>query len=262
MSDVQLGAAIAELGPHLGELCFDLFGNYVVSCLSPLPLAQPKILASMKGRVVELLQHAQGSRALQAALSALPPRHAAELVSEIDGYVLECALSANGSWGLVAAYKCTHSNFILEQLAQHICALATQQNGCRVLQRVLGEAATCGLSIEAPVRALLEGGVAHLAQHSFGNYVVQVALRHGPEHLRSELVAALLPVLGSLSKGKHGSNVAEMLLERASGAQMEQAANQLSGLGDHPFAGYVVQTLNRCREQSSTLGVAMPACVQ
>merc|ERR1719502_7081 len=80
MSPVRLQEACAELGPHLGELATNLFGNYLVSSMASLPEAQPWIERALRGRVIELMMHAQGSRVVQAAVVALPSHAVQALV--------------------------------------------------------------------------------------------------------------------------------------------------------------------------------------
>merc|ERR1719453_2393981 len=228
MSDAQLESACAELAPHLLELSMHQFGNYVVSKLAGRPQAQPHLVAALAGHVVELLQHAQGSRVVQATISALPAAEAAALVAELDGHVFQCALDTHGSWGVCVAFRATHAPFIVAQMARNMAALATQQHGIRVVQQVLNEAA-------------------------------QAALLHAAPAQREAMLAALLPRLDALSRSKHGSNVAEMVLMRASSGQLEAKRSQIFG-PDHPeqlremmgspFGNYVLQALLRRLEPS------------
>merc|ERR1719473_2456914 len=229
MSDAQLESACAELAPHLLELSMHQFGNYVVSKLAGRPQAQPHLVAALRGHVVELLQHAQGSRVVQATINALPQAEAAALVGELDGHVFQCALDTHGSWGVCVAFKATHAPFIVAQMARNMAALATQQHGIRVVQ------------------------------HAYGNYAVQAALRHAAPAQHEAMLAALLPRLDALSRSKHGSNVAEMVLMRASAGQLELKRAQIFG-PDHPeqlremmsspFGNYVLQALLRRLEPS------------
>jgi len=165
--------------------------------------------------------------------------------------VLRCALDTHGSWGVCVAFKQTRAPFILAQMAKHMATLATQQHGIRVVQQVLNEAAACGMDLSAAVGALLEGELGFIAAHSFGNYSVQAALRHAAPAQREAMLAKLLPSLLALSRSKHGSNVAEMVLMRASMAQIEQVHAQIFGgpgrqlleLMESPYGNYVLQAL-------------------
>jgi len=259
MSDAQLQAACDELAPHLLELSTHTFGNYVVSKLATRPQAQSHLLAAFRGQVVRLLKHAQGSRVAQAVISALPLTDARELVRELNGHVVECALDTHGSWGVCIAFKHTHAPFVLVQMSKHMLALTTQQHGIRVVQQVLLEAAAAEMDIAEAVQALLEGELSYLAAHQFGNYAVQTALRHCAPPQRQAMLAALLPHLLQLSSCKHGSNVAEMVLLRASPAQLEHVRmqifepadcvlHQLRELMANPYGNYVLQALLRMIE--------------
>ena len=83
------------------------------------------------------------------------------------------------------------------------------------------------MDIADAVQALLDGELAYLAAHQFGNYAVQTALRHCQQAQREAMLSALLPHLLPLSSCKHGSNVAEMVLLRASPAQLEHVRVQI-----------------------------------
>jgi len=252
MSDTQLVRACDELGPHLLELAKHLSANYVVSRLASLPHAHAYMVRALSGHVAELLVHPQGSRVVQAAVAELPLATAEALVAELRGNVVECALDTHGSWGVCAAYKRTHDAFILEDVVAHIETLSTQQHGCRVVQRVLAEAAASGAGVNAAASKLLQCDIGRLALDAFGNYAVQVTMRHAPAATRETLVAALLPRLLELANSKHGSNVAETLLTLATPAQLEAASalilserGTLRELMGHPFGNYVLQALLR-----------------
>jgi len=217
--------------------------------------------SALRGSVVPLLKHPQGSRVVQAALAELPAGEAASLAGELDGHVLECALDTHGSWGVCVAFRHTHAPFLVAQVAKHVAALCTQQHGVRVVQQLLHEAASAGMDISAAVGSLLEGELGYLAAHPFGNYAVQAALRHAVPSQRVAMLDALLPSILALSGSKHGSNVAEMLLMLASVEQLEAVRRQIFGPPDtpvdlaelpqlralmsSPFGNYVLQALLR-----------------
>jgi len=252
MSDSQLVRACDELGPHLLMLAKHPAANYVVSRLASLPHAHSYMIQALEGHVTELLVHPQGSRVVQSAIAELPMTAAAALVAEIRGRVLQCALDTHGSWGICAAYKRSHAAFILSDVVEHIEALSKQQHGCRVVQRVLAEAAASGAGVDAAAQKLLQCDVGRLAVDPFGNYAVQVAMRHSSAGERARLVGALLPRLLALSLSKHGSNVAEALLTLAAPQQLQAAraaffanTSTLRELTGHPFGNYVLQAMLR-----------------
>merc|ERR1719271_472511 len=78
-SVAQQEEVAAELQPELLELASHPFGNYLVSRLAHLPSLQPHLLDQLRGHVLPLMRHAQGSRVLQATLKALPAAAAHEL---------------------------------------------------------------------------------------------------------------------------------------------------------------------------------------
>ena len=89
------------------------------------------------------------------------------------------------------------------------------------MQSVLQAAAASGMDLHAPVQAFIDGELLYLAAHPYGNYGVQVALRHCSQAQRDQMLSRLLPRCLALSASKHGSNVAELLLVLASAQQIE-----------------------------------------
>jgi len=254
MSPVHLQAACDELGPHLGELAVNLFGNYLVSSMAALPEAQPWVERALKGRVVEMMKHAQGSRVVQAALDALPSKTATRLVEELTGQVAATAMSINGSWSVCTAFKVTRAPFIVCEIAESIGVLSTQQSGSRAVQKILPEAASHDVDTRCVLTALIAAGTDELARLSvdqYGNYVVQHALRIALPKPREELTQLLLPALPQLATSKAGSNVAEAVIGCATAEQLTVASNLLLGSGielaTHCFGKHVIAALNRCK---------------
>jgi len=256
LSKGQLARARDELAPHMHALSRHTFGNYLVSKLAPLAPMHAALAAAFRGRVVELLCHAQGSRVVQAYLAAAAPAEAESLVSELDGHVVECALDTHGSWGVCVAYSATHAPFLLRQISASVVQLSLEQHGCRVVQSVLQEAGNAGVDCSAAVGRIIGGGLEELALHRFANYAVQVALRQCGAAQREAMLGALMPRLLPLSASKHGSNVAEVVLSLASGPLLDAAAESIFGacepasaalrqLVEHQFGNYVLQTLLR-----------------
>ena len=250
----ELIQAVDELGPHLANLATNAFGNYLVSAMTSLHAAHPAIHSALTGNVCRLMQHPQGSRVVQAALERLPAHLSATLVDELEGRVSEVASGTHGSWSVVAAYKHTHKAFVLKELAHEIRWLSAQQNGSRVVQRVLAEAAQTGGDLTSPVEQLLNLGqtlLIHLAEDRFGNYVIQLALRHAPMHLKAQLLDILLPGFAALAVGKCGSNVAEVLVELASPMQVNAVRAalgvQAETLRAHVYGSYAMNALDARR---------------
>ena len=106
------------------------------------------------------------------------------------------------------------------------------------------------------MQAFIDGELLYLAAHPYGNYGVQVALRHCSQAQRDQMLSRLLPRCLALSASKHGSNVAELLLELAPAADLGElsaslfsdapaAVESLRRLMGHPFGNYVLQALVR-----------------
>lgn len=252
MAPAELAAAVNELAPHMPDLATNQFGNYLISAMAGLPAAHAAIHAALSGHVTRLMQHPQGSRVTQAAFERLPAPLASSLVQELAGHVGEVACGTHGSWSVVAAYNHTHAPFIVREIAADIHRLARLQNGSRVVQRVLLEAASNGADIARAVDALLAHGpptLAAMAEDKFGNYVVQICLRHATGAQQATLLGMLLPSFHALAVSKCGSNVAEVLVELSSDAQLEQVRTALGvqkaeTLRSHAFGSYVMSALD------------------
>lgn len=254
MSSTKLAATVSELSPYLGELCTHLFGNYLVSKMASLPAAHAALHATLRGRVVELLKHAQGSRVMQAALDAFPDAMARELIEELRWHVVEVSMSTNGSWGVVAAFKRTKSPFVVHELAAQLLTLSTCQNGSRVVQRVLPEAAAHGMQLEleavwTSLDACGSGHTTRLALDAYANYVVQIALRLGSTSSKLEpLIQRLVQSIDTLARSKCGSNVAEVLVNVAPPDMLlaiSEKLEQSADLEQHCFGRHVVGALNK-----------------
>jgi len=256
MAAPELALAVDELAPHLLTLATNAFGNYLVSAMACLAPAHAAIHAALTGHLCALMQHPQGSRVCQAAFERLPRGLVHSLVAELEGRVCEVACGTHGSWSVVAAFKCTRAPFILAELARDIGRLSTMQNGSRVVQRVLQDVADHGEDLSAAMDSLLSLGapsLTGLAQDRFGNYVVQIALRHAQPKVREGLLGALLPSFHSLALEKCGSNVAEVLVELSSAEQLAglRAGVDIDKLRTHAYGSYVVSALDGRRAASA-----------
>ena len=211
---MEMQRACDELGPHLHHLATHPFGNYLLSATVNLPPMQQAMLMALRGHVVALLKNAQGSRVLQALLAALSQEDALRLVAELAGHVKHVAPNTAGSWGVVAAYRHSRASFILKEIAADVAYLSMQQDGVRVVQRVMEQAAASDIGLTDIAAALTNPGcdLEKLALHPFGNYTVQVALKHCDPHHVEQMLHKLLRSFQRLCENKHGSNVAEVVI--------------------------------------------------
>jgi len=248
MTAKEMHAVIEELTPHLNQLITHPFGNYIASKLVALPAAQAAMADAISGRVVELMQDARASRVVQAAFEVLPEPTVKALIDELRTHVVETAMTTNGSWSVVSAFKRTRSSFIVEEVAPCLAAVSSHQHGTRVVQRMLPEAAAQGVELQVIFDALMHDvDLMALASHLFGNYVVQHALRAATAAQRSALIEKLLPSLPVISTSRGGSNVAETILHTASAEQLVCAEKLLRGqnLEAHNFGRHVMSTLSK-----------------
>jgi len=248
MAAHDVEALAQELAPHVGMLATHPRGNYIASKLTAVPSAQMAVAESLAGRVIELMQHVHGSRVMQAAFEHLPKLIVKALVDELRTHIVETAMTTNGSWSVVSAFKFTHSAFIVEELADCLALVSTHQHGTRVVQRMLPEAVSHGVETQNIFDALMNiKDLGALASDGYGNYVVQQALRVATVEQCLPLIEKLIPSLPVISTCRGGSSVAETVLRMASPEQVVKATNVLCGheLECHHYGKHVLALLHK-----------------
>lgn len=200
---------------HLVRISLNLHGARVVQKLIDAVSKThhaPRLVAMLKGAVVQMAQDPNGNHVVNKCLEALPP---------------EC-----------------HS-FVFQAVAASVVDVASHRHGCRIVQR-------CIDSARGAERRILIGAITRealtLVQDPFGNYVVQHTMQLNDMQATSDICRSLLGRLNVLSRQKFSSNVVEACLQRCKQEDKERMITELAdsrGLGEllrDVYGNYVVQS--------------------
>jgi len=170
------------------------------------------------GHVWAMAHDLQGCRLVQLALEKAELCDAIMLTEELQGHVLEAAISPHANYVLqkmIMQLPTSATGFIAEEIMaskESASKIARNRHGCRILCRLLEFS-----SSESKTSALLVSQVLEeaedLCRHSFGHHVLQAALEHGNSSHRSRIAAALLSDLDSCAKHRNGSYLVEKALK-------------------------------------------------
>ncbi|KAJ1623898.1 armadillo-type protein [Pavlovales sp. CCMP2436] len=188
-------AAFDEILPHVVRLMLDVFGNYVVQKVAPLP-------------------------------------HKLRLVDELSTCVIKCVRDQNGNHVIQKVIECVPANFtipILGAFEGHALSLAAHSYGCRVMQRVMEHAS------DAQKATLLKELLPHcgsLCCDQYGNYVMQHVVQLCPPEPRALVTACVVQRALEYSMHKFASNVVEKCLQYSAPEQREALIQKLLGEGE------------------------------
>mmetsp|Transcript_57123 Transcript_57123/g.148722 ORF Transcript_57123/g.148722 Transcript_57123/m.148722 type:complete len:289 (+) Transcript_57123:245-1111(+) len=141
---------------------------------------------SFAGRVWRLSQHAQGCREVQRVLDMESEGVREMLACELRGHVWEALRSPHANFVLqkfITVLSPGSLQFIVDELLQGSAEKAAKHKfGCRVFQRLVEHGTI--KQVAQLLKPVLTDFLA-LAQHQYGNYVVQHLLEYSsPEHRR------------------------------------------------------------------------------
>lgn len=141
-------------------------------------------------------------------------------------------------------------DFVYDAVRGKVCALSTQQYGCRVIQRMIEQ------GTKEDKAFILEEfhQVAHkLVTDDWGNYVVQAVIKQGGPQARSEVIRLCIDQFLVFSKQKVASNVMEHCIEFGEpedrleiyhlimNTRTEDGSGLLQAMWKDQFANYVVR---------------------
>jgi len=161
------------------------------------------------GRVWTLSQEAHGCRQVQEALDHADGNAQRDAYAdELRGHILEAARCPHANHVLqkcIVTVPALSLQFAVDEIMEgNISQLACDKYGCRVVQRVVEYRPTP--QVEGLVEGLISD-VAVLARHPYGNYVVQVLLKHGTDEQRERATRALARNLQGIVAESHGCAV-------------------------------------------------------
>ncbi|XP_020082233.1 pumilio homolog 2-like [Ananas comosus] len=256
-----------EVLPHAFSLMNDAFGNYVVQKFfdygNP---AQIKELTSLiHGNVLRLSFNTYGCRVVQTALDVVDLEVKLKLAMELDGHVMECVNDQNGSHVVQKCVECLPHHmiqFIISCFYDKVVPMCIDQYGCHVIKKIL-EYCDDLKTQQILMREILKS-VCLLANHQYGNYVVQYVLENGNRDVQSFIIRKLAGQIVEMSKEKFASNVIEKCLLCSGPEDRQILINVILGTTDaneplkemmtDQFGNYVVQkVLETCNDQQREL---------
>lgn len=137
--------------------------------------------------------------------------------------------------------------------------MITHPYACRVLQAALEQPPNNVL--KKPVIDLVMADLFFLAKHSYGNYVVQHAIKFASARQKTTLISIVSRHVAVLGRDKFGSNVVETCIaygataDKAtmvesilgSGSNTSSGAPPIDKLVSDPFGNYVIQKLMKVK---------------
>ncbi|WOH04784.1 hypothetical protein DCAR_0624196 [Daucus carota subsp. sativus] len=230
--DVEM--IFAEIKDHVRALMVDQIGNYVIQKLFEFCNQEQmnKMLMSVISDSRSLLSmclDTHGTRAVQKMVENLKtPNQMSLFVSVLKQITLPLIKSVNGHHVIQNCLTFftdkEHIKPILEVVAEHCIEIAMDKSGCCALQHCVGYAEGVykkRLADQITSNALV------LAEHAFGNYVVQFILGLGLPQYTTDILRQLEGNFVYLAMNKYGSNVVEKCLKESTEDQISEIISEL-----------------------------------
>ncbi|KXG30488.1 hypothetical protein SORBI_3004G188900 [Sorghum bicolor] len=208
--------------------------------------AAQQVLHEVAGDVLRLMVHADGHALVEALVQHLTDDHMACVLQILDAAspAQIVAVARNHQGSSLSPWQCLST----------ACAV-TGRHGCHVMIKCIDMAGVDGEMWSSLVHAVCWDGFA-LAEHAYGNYVVQHVLRCVPQ-ARASLHAAFRGRYVSLSTQMASSHVVQLCLELFSPEQADEIVGELLGCHHHQHWGCTFQQLISDRFANFVLQTAM-----
>jgi len=221
--------------------------------------ARASALVQLHGSVARLAFDREGCRPVQLAIQVADQAAAAELLTELQGYVKAAVHSPHANFVLqavITALPTAMSNFVVQELMGFGAYTARHRFGCRILCRLIEHSGA------SPDLAKLFDEVLDeaegLCRHAFGHYVIQSMLEHLPER-RAQIVQALRADLLGCARHASASRVVEAALAHCAEEERQALALELVGAGceglealaQSQFGSFVLKALLRVPGRAS-----------
>ena len=204
-----------EIVPHVPELMTDQYANFLVQKLFDLmpndiryevaQVAAPHLSA------IALTPH--GTFSIQKLIETIATREEMEIVQKsLARDVARLVKDVHGNHVIqkvLQRFEHNDKQFIYDSMSGDCLSVATNKQGCCVLQRCL-EFASSEQRLQL-VSAIVKCSQ-QLVQDPYGNYVVQYVLEAGDTNVNDAIGTILLPNLVMLCVNKFSSNVVEKML--------------------------------------------------
>jgi pumilio RNA-binding family len=196
---VKKSSVLGWIRPAALQLALSAHGCRIVQKAFDVACGDEKrgLAIKLHGHVRELLESQHGNHVLQKCIEVLPPQSVQFIVDELEFWPM--------SWVGVAKHRF----------------------GCRVIERLLEH---CPEDMTAPLTDAVVSDASALARHPYGNYVVQHVLEYGTDVHRKSLISALVDTgIAFLAQHRIASNVIESALGRVCSADQQTIGLALLG---------------------------------
>eukprot|EP00746_Dinoflagellata_sp_MGD_P166952 gnl/MRDRNA2_/MRDRNA2_97205_c0_seq1.p1 gnl/MRDRNA2_/MRDRNA2_97205_c0~~gnl/MRDRNA2_/MRDRNA2_97205_c0_seq1.p1 ORF type:complete len:426 (+),score=84.36 gnl/MRDRNA2_/MRDRNA2_97205_c0_seq1:99-1376(+) len=188
---VKKSSILGWICPVAFELALSIHGCRIVQKAFDVACGDEKreLAIMLHGHVQELLESQHGNHVLQKCIEVLPPLTVQFIIDELGFWPM--------SWVGVAKHRF----------------------GCRVIERLLEH---CPEDMTVPLTDAVVSDSSALARHPYGNYVVQHVLEYGTDAHRKLVASALVDTgIAFLAQHRIASNVIESALGRICSADQQ-----------------------------------------
>jgi hypothetical protein len=219
-----------SLVPHLFDLIFDPFSNYVVQklCEHLTPEHQPAFLAFFLADMPLVIDHPNACRVLQKFIERTSQSDVDRIFLALRPDVLRLCRSPNGNHIVQRFIEILpgRASEIVAILQPKLASLVTDNCGCRVVQRMFEH---CDIAQLRPFVEEVLACAADLATDQYGNYIVQNVLAAASDRDIAFVIDSLFGGYSAFSVHKFASNVIEQCIRRASPAQRHAIFTEIIG---------------------------------
>ncbi|CAA0806786.1 Pumilio homolog 12 [Striga hermonthica] len=249
--DIRL--IFSEIKDSICDLMVDQFGNYLVQkffrvCNEDQMTQLLCVLINDERKFKEICTDMHGTRAVQKLIEHLTNAEQRSLLTSVLRRITLPLVKNNNGQHVIQhclRYFKEDNKHILNVVADNCLDVATDKSGCCVLQQCLTHSSG---EPRDRLMAQITSNALILAEHPYGNYVVQYILGFKMLHVTADIMASLSGNYVSLSMNKYGSNVVEQCLKQSEGDQalpiieeLIRSPHFLRVLLD-PYGNYVAQS--------------------
>lgn len=242
-----------EIVNHVVEIMTNSFGNYLMQKLLEVCSEEQRmkivLMVTENPRdLVRISLNTHGTRVVQKLIETLKTRQQIALVTlALELGFLDLIKDLNGNHVIQRCLQCLSkedNRFIFEAAAKFCVDIATHQHGCCVMNQCITQ--STGKYREKLVAEIAANGL-YLAQHAFGNYVVQYVIELKIPSAAASLMSQFEGHYVYLSMQKFSSHVVEKFLKCCEGSRPKIIIELLSAphfeqLLQDPFANYVIKS--------------------
>ncbi|XP_024959803.1 putative pumilio homolog 8, chloroplastic [Cynara cardunculus var. scolymus] len=244
----------SEIKDHIREFMVDASMNYLAQKLFKVcnERQMTHIVVSVitdDANLTSICLNSHGTRAMQKLIELLSTAEQRSLiVSALRRITVTLTKNTNGHHVIQHCLKSFHVDEvqpILNVVADNCLDIATDKSGCCVLQQCVLHAN--GVSKERLLTEIIANAL-HLAEHPYGNYVVQHILGMQIPGVTADILQRLSGNFVTLAMNKYASNVVEKCLKDAPDDQsipiIREIINSQNFLSviQHPYGNYVAQS--------------------